>query len=376
MSVEMRSVITKREKRLFLTFPWQIYKRDPIWVPPLLSEREKAIDPQRGMFFKDGRAELFIAWVDGKPVGTLCLAEDFSYTRSRGYSECMYGLFECIEDYPTFEAMFDFAADWARERNMKSLYGPYNLDREDGRGLLVEGRDRPPTIMCGHQPAYYLPFFERYGFNKDGEDLLAYAFDIDPTSPKMQRLSRLAKRVRKRHPEFSVRGANLEDIDNEIDRIVYLQNRGLAHFPNHVPYTRVAIETMILPLLEVINPDLVLFAEVDGEPAGFFPGVPNFNELIIKLNGLRYPWDALRYLSHRNLRPVCLSVKSVVVPPEYWDIGVAVLLFDEMAKRAIAKGYKWADLSLTGDENPDTWPLAHHMGAKIYKRYRYYKKEL
>ena len=55
---------------------------------------------------------------------------------------------------------------------------------------------------------------------------------------------------------------------------------------------------------------------------------------------------------------------------------MAVLLFAEMAKRAIAKGYKWADLSLTGDENPDTWPLAHHMGAKIYKRYRFYKKEL
>jgi len=47
-----------------------------------------------------------------------------------------------------------------------------------------------------------------------------------------------------------------------------------------------------------------------------------------------------------------------------------------MAKRASARGYTWADLSLTGDENPDTWPIAHHMGAKIYKRYRFYKKEI
>ncbi len=155
-----------------------------------------------------------------------------------------------------------------------------------------------------------------------------------------------------------------------------LQNRALEHFPNHIPYTRNAIEAMILPLLDVVDTELVLFAEVDGEPAGFFPGVPNFNELLIKLNGLRYPWDTLRYLRHRALKPESLSVKSAVVPPEYWDIGVAVLLFSEMAKRAMAKGYKWADLSLTGDENPDTWPLAHHMGAKIYKRYRFYKKEL
>jgi hypothetical protein len=84
----------------------------------------------------------------------------------------------------------------------------------------------------------------------------------------------------------------------------------------------------------------------------------------------------LRYLRYRNLKPKCLSIKSAVVPPEYWDTGVAVLLFDEMARRAIEKGYTWADLSLTGDENPDTWPLAHRLGAKIYKRYRFYKKDL
>jgi GNAT superfamily N-acetyltransferase len=374
--IQLRSVTTRREKRLFLNFPWRIYKGDPLWVPPLLPEREKAIDPARGQFFKDGTAEFFIAWKDGMPAGTLCLAEDCNYTRTRGYPECMFNFVEFVEDYTVFAAMFDFAADWARARGMKSLYGPYYLDREDCRGLLIEGRERPAAILCGYQPAYYQGFYERYGFSKDGEDLLAYAIDLDPSSPKIQRLFRLAERVRQRNQQFTVRTANLADFDNEIERIVYLQNRALAHFPNQVPYTRNDIETMILPLLEVVDIDLVLFAEVDGKPAGFFPGVPNFNELLIKLNGLRFPWDALRYLRHRNLKPECLAIKSAVVPPEYWDTGVAVLLFAEMAERAIAKGYKWADLSLTGDENPDTWPLAHHMGAQIYKRYRFYKKEI
>jgi len=76
------------------------------------------------------------------------------------------------------------------------------------------------------------------------------------------------------------------------------------------------------------------------------------------------------------MKPKSLAVKSVAVLPEYWDTGVAILLFAEMAKRALEKGYRWADLSLTGEDNPDTWDLAHHAGAKIYKRYRFYKKEL
>ena len=56
--------------------------------------------------------------------------------------------------------------------------------------------------------------------------------------------------------------------------------------------------------------------------------------------------------------------------------GASVLLFDEMARRAAAKGYQWADLSLTGEDNLDTFPLAHRMGAKIYKRFRFYRKQL
>jgi hypothetical protein len=81
-------------------------------------------------------------------------------------------------------------------------------------------------------------------------------------------------------------------------------------------------------------------------------------------------------LRYKNLKPKCLSVKSVAVLPEYWDTGVAILLFSEMVRRASAKGYQWLDLSLTGEDNPDTWNITHHMGARIYKRYRFYKKDL
>jgi GNAT superfamily N-acetyltransferase len=173
-----------------------------------------------------------------------------------------------------------------------------------------------------------------------------------------------------------VRSGDLKNIDSEIDNIVELQNRGLAHFEGFTPYTRNDIETMILPMLDIVDPDLVLFAEVDGKVVGWFPGVPNMNEVLIHLNGLRYPWDYLRLLKYSRLKPKCLAVKSVAVVPEQWDKGAGVLLFDEMARRAANKGYQWADLSLTGEDNPDTFPLAHRMGAKIYKRYRFYRMQL
>jgi len=375
-TIEVRSAKTPREKNIFLTFPWRIYREDPFWVPPLLPERRKMIDPQKGKFFEDGYADLFIAWKDGKPVGTISCAEDQSATRSRGWGECQIGFFECMNDYAVAKALFDQAIEWAQTHTIDRLLGTYNLDREESRGILIEGRDRPPAVYCGHGAQYYPEFFERYGFTKFGGDGIAYAVDLDLNRPEIQHLMRLADRIRQRRQNITVRGANLKDIDGEIDRIVELQNRGLAHMADFSPYTRASIEALILPMVDVVDPELVLFAEVDGQPAGWFPAVPNLNEIFIHLNGLRYPWDYLRLIKYSHYKPRSIAIKSVVVPPEYWDTGVGVLLFDEMVRRAAAKGYQWADMSLTGEDNEDTWPLAHRMGAKIYKRYRFYEKTI
>ena len=155
--IEVRPVTSSRQKRQFLTYPWQIYRADPLWVPPLLGEREKATDPQRGTFFKGGYADFFLAYRDGSLAGTICC----SHEHGGDPSECSLGFFECVNDYAVAEALFQQAEDWARQHGLNMLCGTYNLDREDGRGILVEGRDRPAAILCGHNPPYYYEFFER-----------------------------------------------------------------------------------------------------------------------------------------------------------------------------------------------------------------------
>ena len=375
MSIEVRPVKGNRERRIFLTFPWKIYKNDPLWVPPLLPERKKVIDPLQGKFFQDGYAELFMAWKDGQPAGTLSCGEDVSATHSRGWGECQLGFFECVNDYEVAAALFDRASAWARQHGLVRLLGTYNLDREESRGILIDGRDRPAAVYCGYNPTYYPEFFERYGFDKFGGDGVAYFVELKLDNPEIQHLLRLAEKIRKRKA-ITVRGANLKDIDGEVDRIVDLQNRGLVHMFDYTPYTRAAIEALVLPMVEIVDPELVLFAEIDGKAVGWFPAIPNLNEVLIHLNGLRYPWDYLRALRYSKYQSKSIAIKSVVVPPEYWDTGVGVLLFAEMAQRAAGKGYEWVDMSLTGEDNTDTAPLALRMGARVYKRYRFYVKPL
>jgi len=374
-TLDIRPIRTAKEHRTFLTFPWRIYRADPLWVPPLLPERARTIDPERGVFFKRGQAEFFIAWRDGQPVGTVCAAEDQATNESRHKRECLFGFFEYVEDYNVAAGLLRHVIKWAQQRHLNALFGPFNLDYEDSYGVLIEGRDRPPVLLCGHTPPYYQDFMERFGFQPARGDNLAYAAELSEDTPALQRLSRLADRLRQRGG-ITIRGADLAHWEDEIDRVHHLLNTALAHLPDHIGWRRDALQASLEPFRHIADPDLILFAEVDGEAVGWLPGIPNLNEPLQHANGLRYPWDYVKLWWHMRGQPECLAVKSVLVLPEYWGTGVSVLLFDEMAKRARASGYKWADLSLTSEDNPYTPILAERAGARLYKRYRVYRLQL
>ncbi len=371
-AVEIRPVRSNRDRRTFLTFPWHIYRSDPLWVPPLLPELARRLDPERGAILRRGEGDFFIAWQEGKPVGTICAAEDRPTNKCRQKRECLFGFFEYIDDYAVAAALVDRVVSWARGRGLDALFGPFDLDYEDSYGVLIEGRDRPPALFCGHTPLYYQRFMEEYGFEPARGDNIAFAIDWQPGSPEARRLIRLADRIRRRG-QITVRGADFDDWQGEIDRVHRLLNAALAYLPDHIGWQRDSLAAIVEPFRRIADPELILFAEVDGRAVGWLPGIPNLNEAFIHANGLRYPWDYARIWWHMRRPTESLTIKSVLVEPEYWNTGASVLLFAEMARRAWDKGYRWSDLSLTSEDNPNTPLLAKHMGAKLYKRYRVYR---
>jgi GNAT superfamily N-acetyltransferase len=370
-NVQVIPVRNQREKEMFIKCPWRIYKNDPIWVPPLLPERRKLLDPKQGPFFKHGQLECAIAWREGEPVGTICAAEDWELNEGRGLKDCIFGFFECLDDETVARALFDYAHDWADTHHLTALYGPFNLDYEDGYGVLIEGRQRPAAILCGHSTPYYQKFFEDYGFIPARGDNLAFGLELKQT-PELLQLSEMAERVRRRH-NFVVRTARFDEFEQEVDRILPLINAALAHLDDYRPWPRETLRNLFLPFRDLANPDLILIIEDKGKVIGFFPGMPNFNQTLIHANGLRYPWNYVSLLWQSRQKPNELSIKSILVYPEYWGTGVAILMFAEMARRAMSLGYRWVDLSLTSADNPRTPALATRFGAHIYKRFRVYR---
>ena len=371
-AITVKPVHSQRERELFLTFPWRIYRGDSLWVPPLLPDWKERIDPAGGVFFHHGEAECFIAWQGEHPVGTICAAEDRQANQERGLKECIFGFFNFIEDYAVMEALLACAAAWGRARGLDALAGPFNLDYEDSYGILVEGRDRPPALMCGHTPPYYLDYVERYGFQPVRGDNIAYALDLTTPNPALDSLVSMAERARRR-VRFTVRSADLAHWEDELERIYVLLNTCMRHLPDYRSWPREVVFNSLAPFRKIADPDLILFAQDGDKTVGWLPGLPNLNEAFIHVDGLRHPWDYLKLAWYMRQKPRCLTVKSVLVPPEYWGSGIVILLLDEMIRRARERGYQWIDGSLTSADNPRTPALGERLGAKIYKRYRVYR---
>ena len=376
-AVEVLPVRSGREKRDFLNFPWRIYRGDPLWVPPLIMDRRQATDPRRGEFFLHGEAEFFLARRAGgeEVIGTICAAQDFAANENTGMRDCVFGFLDFVDEPGVLDALVSACEEWARARGLEFLFGPFNLDYENSYGVLLEGRDRPPTLLCGHSPPYYAAALDALGFQPARGDNIAYEIRLDRALPDYDRLERLAESARSRRG-FEVRGADFSHVEEEIDRVHGLLNRSLAHLPDYRPWERSAVKALLEPFVRFADPELVLFVEKDGKAIGFLPGLPNLNESIKTLNGLRGPLDYLRLPFVFRRRFECLTLKSILVPPEYWGTGVGLILIYEMARRLKDRGYRWLDLSLTSTDNPNTPPLAERFGGRIYKRYRVYRRPI
>jgi len=376
-SVEIVPAQDQHSRERFVRLPWQIYRNDPIWVPPLIRSQLRTLDPQRGSFFRYGDAALFMARRGGRDVGRIVgwinhRANQFLDEKAAGF-----GFFETFDDYEITQALLDAACDWARGQGMETIRGPFYFSMDDSPGVLIEGDNQPQVLMCGHSPLYYADLLERYGLVKYRDayaymaDLTAFHGDVANLPPK---ILRVAEAVRRR-TKVQIRPARMEDWDAEVARVMNLVNEAMGHMRNHVPMDEREFTGFTDGLRRMVDPDLILFAEIDGQPVGFAATIPDVNQALKGANGRLFPLGWFR-LWWRMRRIDVASLKLLAVLEEHRARGLDSLLYLETARALLRKGYAWVDMSLTAEHNVMINRLSQKLGWQRYKVYRTYHMDL
>ena len=173
--ITVSQVASRKDRDAFIKFPWQIYRDDPAWVPPLLIERKAFLDRKRHPFYKHGDATLFLAKRNGEIVGRIMASDDPNYNSLHQSNVGCFGLFDCIDDCEVAEALFRAAGEWVRGKGRDEMMGPIDYSTNYVCGLLIDGFQHPPTLLTAHNPPYYADLIERCGFSK-AKDWYAWWF--------------------------------------------------------------------------------------------------------------------------------------------------------------------------------------------------------
>ncbi|RKY92462.1 N-acetyltransferase [candidate division KSB1 bacterium] len=362
-------VTNKRQLRRFIMLPWKLYRNDPNWVPPLIMDQKKLLDRKKNPFFAHSTAEFFLAVQNGNVVGRIAALINDNHNKFHKEQTGFFGFFESIEDYQVAYALLQTAEQWLRQRNMALLRGPMNPSTNDTCGFLLEGFDRPPVIMMSYNPPYYLEFMEKYGMKK-AKDL--YAFYMETTTPMSDKIKRIAELVRRRH-NVTIRSIDMKKFNQEIETVKYIYNQAWSRNWGFVPMTDEEFYHLAKDLKTVLEPELVLIAEVNGEPAGFSLALPDFNQALKRINGRLLPFGIFKLLWYSRKIDM-LRVLTMGVIHKYQKLGIDAVFYYETYNRGKAKGIWRGEFSWILEDN---YPMVHtlkKMGATVYKKYRIYDK--
>ncbi|HVP18114.1 MAG TPA: hypothetical protein VMU36_03900 [Spirochaetia bacterium] len=376
-ALEVRPVVTRRDRRAFVMLPWRVYRGDPLWVPPLISDRLDYLDPARGPFYRQADVALFGAWRGRELLGTIAAFIDRPRVEHMNRHEGGFGFFEVVEDYAAASRLLDACREWLRARGMSSIRGPTSFGDNDCPGILIEGTEYPPAMLEAHTPVYYRDFLERYGMAKD-HDLYAWRATFDRVGKELDSAPSDIVHVSDavtREGAVRIRSVRLSDWAAEVSTIRDLFNATIGQIPESVPLGEDEFRRLADQMRPFIDPDLALIAQVDGRPVGFCVMIPDTNRVLRRLNGRLFPFNWL--MVKRWIRQIdVVSFKLMGILPEYRRRGIDALLYVEALSKARKNGYRWLDGSLTSELNPAINVIAQSRGAERYKHYRLYRMEL
>jgi GNAT superfamily N-acetyltransferase len=365
----VRAVGSRADLRRFIRYPFARYRDDPHWVPPLLISEREQFDPEKNPFYEHARVDLFLAYRDGEVVGRVAAIDDDNHNRTHGDNLVFFGFFEA-EDGEAAKVLLSRVEEWGRGLGRSGVRGPANPSLNHSAGLLIDGFDSDPFVMMPYNPPGYPRYVEQGGYRKV-KDLYAWLFE---RGQDISRIGRLAARVRKRY-NLVIRPVDMRRWDEELERFRDLYNKAWERNWGFVRYTNREFDHLAKEFKLILDPELVALAEVDGELAGVTVVLPDANQVFKRMRGRLLPFGIFHFLNRKRIiDQVRLPILGVA--PEHRNKGLELAMIHELYERAIAKGYKRCECSWTLEDNRPMNHIIEAGGARVYKTYRVYQKEI
>lgn len=372
--MKIKTVENNKDLLKFIKFQWEVYRNDPYWVPQLISDLKLLFDEKKNYFWEHAEKKLFFLEDNtGKILARAAGIIDYNFIKFHNENTGFFAFFDCLNLENSKEissAILSAVEEWLKKKGMTKMLGPTAPSTNDEMGLLYEGYGVEPVLMMPYNPSYYHDLLLNYGFKK-AKDL--YAYKITKETLEKQRIEKLIEAIKRKQPSLVVRPVNLKNFKQEIAYAVEVYNAAWEKNWGFVPWTQKEFISQALRLKPLLKPEFVLLAFIKEEPVGIMITVPNYNEVLKKLNGKLGPFELLKFLYYKN-KIKSLRIMVMGVKKEYRNKGIEVLMYYHTMLEGLKQGYEWAELSWILEDNHMMIKAAEALGGILYKKYRVYEK--
>ena len=170
----------------------------------------------------------------------------------------------------------------------------------------------------------------------------------------------------------------MKDFENELEIVRQIYNAAWSKNWGFVPMTPEEFHHLANDFKKIVDPELVLIAYVNGEPAGFSLAMPDYNPVFKKMNSHMFPFGFLKFIYYTKVKKLMTGARIMTlgIVHKYQKIGLDMVLFLDTFTKGPRHGYHCGELSWILERNVLMNKAAVAMGAKLYKRYRVYEKSI
>ena len=368
-------VVTRKDKRAFLNYPYQHYKDHAYWIPPLRVAEQAKLNSYKNPFFQRADMKQFLARRNKEIVGRIAVINNRAHNATHLENVAFFGFFEA-QDEVVAKALYAAAETYAKSLGKDALRGPVNPNMDEGAGFQVNAFDTKPFLMMPYNESCYIDYVEASGYVK-AKDLFAWYVDLQDSNTALNYVQSLAKRVKRRFGDrLKLRSADMQRFDEELQHLKKIYNSAWEENWGFVKQTNAEFDQLAKDLKMIVDPAIAVFVEIDGEVVGVGVALPDVNQVFEKIpNGRLLPFGFMPLLQRkRHIDRGRLAILGVM--GEWRGKGLELTIIKQLAENAKAAGYVGGECSWVLEDNHAMNKAIAASGAELYKTYRIYEKSL
>lgn len=371
--ITVKEVTTKKGLKVFVKFPFSIYKDSKYWVPPIIRQELETFDKDKNPIFNDAEARFFLAYKGNEVVGRIAAIINWLEVNKQQIKKMRFGWFDFIDNFEVSKALLETIENIGKQHQLKYTEGPVGFSNLDKVGVMTEGFDSIATMITWYNHPYYVDHYIKHGYSieKEYSESKFHFSNVNPeTFTKAQAL------IKRRYRLKALNFTRTEEVIPYTDKMFDLFNESYASLSSFVEITDLQKEYFKKKFISFVNPEYIKFViDEDDRLIGFAIVMPSFAEALQKANGKLFPFGFSHILkAKRNSKDVIFYL--IGIHPEYQNKGVHAVIFNEYYQIFTEKGIETCYRTPELEDNEAIHKIWKHFNPVVYKRRKTFRKDL